>query len=57
MGLDYGLFANLVETLLFARTAFAPMGLRENSRHAEHYASTTHKILVGEETSFDVTYG
>lgn len=48
---------HLVETFLFAWTAFAAMGAREDSRHAEQYARTTDKILVGEETSFDVTYG
>jgi hypothetical protein len=46
-----------VETFLFVRTAFAAMGAGEDLRHAEQYTRTTYKILVGEETSFDATYG
>jgi hypothetical protein len=48
---------HLVETFLSVRTAFAAMGVREDSRHAEQYARTTYNILVGEEASFDAMYG
>ena len=47
----------LVETFLHARTAFAAMGAREDSRQAEEYARTTYKIIVGEDMSFNATYG
>ncbi|KAI9767247.1 MAG: hypothetical protein M1840_005847 [Geoglossum simile] len=46
---------SLVETFLCARTAFAEMGAREDSRRAEEYARTTYKIIVGEDTSFNAT--
>jgi hypothetical protein len=48
---------HLVETFLLTRAAFAALGASEDSIYAEKYARTTYKILVGEETSFDVTYG
>ena len=47
----------LVETFLLARTAFAAMGAREDSRLAEEYAETAYKIIVSEETPFNATYG
>lgn len=48
---------NLVETFLHARTAFTAMKAMEDSARAEEYAKTTFKILVGEDESFDATYG
>lgn len=47
----------LVETFLHARAAFQSLGAWENSRQAEEYAKTMHKIIIGEDTSFDAVYG
>ncbi|KAL8936569.1 MAG: hypothetical protein Q9211_004123 [Gyalolechia sp. 1 TL-2023] len=47
----------LVETFLHMRNAFTALGLREDSERAEEYARTTYRIIVGEDTSFDATYG
>lgn len=47
----------LVETFLHIRTAFAAIGAKEDSERAEEYARTTYKIKVGEDASFDATYG
>ena len=46
---------HVVETFLHARTAFATIGDRKNSKRAEEYAKTAHKIVVGEDTSFRTT--
>lgn len=54
----WGMLANnLVETFLHIRTAFTAMKARKDSARAEEYAKTTFKILVGEDDSFDATYG
>jgi hypothetical protein len=56
--IKWGLLVDdLVEIFLHARNAFAAMGAREDSRRAEEYARTTYKIIVGEDTSFNATYG
>jgi hypothetical protein len=56
--IKWGLLVDhLVETFLQARNAFAVMGAREDSRRAEEYARTTYKTIVGEDTSFNATYG
>jgi len=47
---------HLVETFLHARNAFAAIGARQDSKQAEEYARTTYKIIVGEDTSFNITY-
>lgn len=51
------LTSNLVETFLHVRTAFTAMKAVKDSARAEEYAKTTYKILVGEDESFDATYG
>jgi hypothetical protein len=48
---------HLVETFLHAWAAFAAMGAREDAGRAEEYAKTTYKIIVGEDMSFNATYG
>lgn len=48
---------HLVETFLIARNDFAAIGATEDSRRAEEYARTTYKIIVGEDLSFNATYG
>lgn len=48
---------NLVETFLHLRAAFTAMKVMKDSARAEEYARTTYKIVVGEDESFDATYG
>lgn len=48
---------NLVETFLHLRAAFTAMKAMKDSARAEEYARTTYKIVVGEDESFDATYG
>lgn len=47
----------LVENFLHIRNAFMVMGAREDSLRAEGYAKISYNILVGEDASFDTTYG
>ena len=54
----WGLVAdNSVETFLHIRTAFTATKAMKDSARAEEYARTTYKILVGEDESFNATYG
>lgn len=54
----WGFFVeHVVETFLHIRAAFLTMGAGEDSSSAEGYARTAYKILVGEDISFDATYG
>lgn len=48
---------HLVETFLHIRTAFTARGAREDSERAEEYARTAYKMIVGEDVSFNATYG
>jgi hypothetical protein len=48
---------HLVETFLHARNAFGAMGAWEDAKRAEEYARTAYKIVVGEDTSFESSYG
>lgn len=47
---------HLVETFLHIRTAFAAMGLEEDSGRALEYAKTVYKIVVGENETFQGNY-
>jgi hypothetical protein len=47
----------LVEVFLNMRTAFEILGAWEDSRCAEQYAKVAYKIVVGESSSFESTYG
>ncbi|MCJ1464635.1 hypothetical protein MMC07_003248 [Pseudocyphellaria aurata] len=47
---------HLVETFLHMRTAFAAMGLQEDSARAKEYAKTVYKIVVGENETFEQNY-
>ena len=54
----WGLLANnLVEIFLHVRTAFMAMKAVKDAARAKEYAKTAFKILVGEDESFDATYG
>jgi SET domain len=46
----------LVVTFLQARDAFMAIGSLENSVRAEDYARLAYKIIIGEDSSFSVTY-
>ncbi len=48
---------HLVSAFLRARDAFAAMKASEDAKRAVEYARTTYKIVVGEDASFDATYG
>jgi hypothetical protein len=51
---------HLVETFLHARNAFGAFGAMsawEDAKRAEEYARTAYKIVVGEDTSFESSYG
>ncbi|KAJ4988889.1 TPR domain-containing protein [Stagonosporopsis vannaccii] len=48
---------HLIEAFLQARTAFEAVGLSGDSRAAEAYARTVYKMVVGEDASFEATYG
>ncbi|KAF2666239.1 hypothetical protein BT63DRAFT_428016 [Microthyrium microscopicum] len=41
------------ETFMCARSAFAAMGAKEDARRADEFAKTAHKILVGEDSTYD----
>lgn len=47
---------HLVEVFFDLRNAFIAMGAEKDSLHAEGYARTAYKILIGEDASFDATY-
>lgn len=48
---------HLVENFLHIRNAFMAMGAMEDSLRADGYAKTSYNILVGEDSSYDTTYG
>lgn len=48
---------HLVEAFLHAQTAFEASAAWEDAKMARLYAKSTYSILVGEDTSFEATYG
>jgi hypothetical protein len=48
---------HLVDVFLLAQTAFAAMKAGKDSIQAGEYARIAYRIIVGEDTSFGVTYG
>lgn len=48
---------HLVKTFLHLKAAFVAIGANDKSMSAYGYARMAYKIIVGEETSFELAYG